>query len=163
MSAMNIVVPKSSKARVTTLHQLSQNGHWEFPEPMGKGKAVGFLYAIVDTYLQRGYIGKKLYRGTGVKNAGKESNWKTYKSSSKTLEPIFKVRGTDEFRFICLEEYVAKGALSYAETWTLCHVEAPTSNVWYNTRVEAISWNVRERITERHKLRLEEVLKEIGK
>jgi hypothetical protein len=130
------------------------NGKWEFPEQMGGKEYVGFIYAIYDTVLKRAYLGKKLYRGHGALNKGKESNWKTYTSSSKLIQEIMAHRPPEEFEYICIEQYKAKGALAYAETWSLCLVEAPTSVKWYNTRIEAISWSVKEGITDRHKARI---------
>jgi hypothetical protein len=129
-----------------------QNGHWRFPEQMGDG--VGFIYVIRDNYMKRFYLGKKLFRGTGKLNKGKESNWKKYTSSSKLLAEMLKERPKEEFDFICLEQYQTKGTLSYSETWSLCHVEAPTNDDWYNRLVEKVSWNVKEQITDRHKERL---------
>jgi len=129
-----------------------QNGHWNFNKQMGDG--VGFIYIIRDKYLKKFYLGKKLYRGTGKLNKGVESNWKKYKSSSPILAEHFKVRPLEEFEFICLEEYKTKGALAYAETWSLCNVEAPTKDIWYNKRIEKISWKVSEQITDLHKGRL---------
>ena len=67
---------------------------------------------------------------------------------------MFKERPKEEFDFICVEQYKTKGTLSYAETWSLCLVEAPTSNLWYNTLIEKVSWSVREPISDRHKERL---------
>jgi hypothetical protein len=124
------------------------NGHWEFPEQMGEG--AGFVYIIRDNVLQRFYIGKKSYR----KRDGSRADWMYYISSSNLMGQILKVRPKDEFDFICIEQYKMKGALSYAETWSLCLVEAPTTEVFYNTRVEKVSWPVREKITDRHKERL---------
>jgi len=132
------------------------NGHWQFPEQMGEG--VGFIYVIRDRVLERMYLGKKTYFGAGKLNKGKESDWRKYASSSKVLKELFKHRPKDEFDFICLEQYKTKGTLSYAETWTLCLVEAPTSNVWYNTLIEKVSWNVKEPVSERHKDRLQKVI-----
>jgi hypothetical protein len=129
------------------------NGHWLFPEQLGDG--VGFIYVIRDNILKRFYLGKKTFRGAGKLNYGKESNWRRYTSSSNTIATLLKERPFEEFDFIVLEQYKAKGALSYAETWTLCLVEAPTNVTWYNTRIEKVSWPVKERITERHKRRLE--------
>jgi hypothetical protein len=134
------------------------NGHWNFDEPMGVNGEVGFIYVIRDVYLDKFYLGKKLFRGTGKLNKGQESNWKKYFSSSNTLGEHIKIRPREEFEFICLEHYKAKGALSYAETWSLCLVEAPTSDRWYNKRIEAISWSVREGVTDRHKRRLAGIL-----
>jgi hypothetical protein len=132
------------------------NGHWLFPEQLGDG--VGFIYVIRDNVLQRFYLGKKTFRGAGKLNYGKESNWKRYTSSSNTIATLLKERPVEEFDFIVLEQYKAKGALSYAETWTLCLVEAPTNVTWYNTRIEKVSWPVKERITQRHKQRLHDVI-----
>lgn len=130
------------------------NGHWEFVRQMGESGYVGFIYVIHDTIMDQFYLGKKLFKGTGAINQGKESNWKQYKTSSKYLQVHFKERPKEEFRFICLDEYKTKGGLSYAETWSLCYVEAPTKDRWLNKRIEAISWNVKEPVTALHKARL---------
>jgi hypothetical protein len=134
------------------------NGHWKFHRQMTETGCVGFIYVIRDTVLERFYLGKKKYFGEGVKNRGVESAWRKYKSSSNLLKEVMQDRPSEEFEYICLEEYKAKGALSYAETWTLCHVEAPTSVTWYNTRIEKVSWSVKEPISDVHKERLTKIL-----
>jgi hypothetical protein len=136
------------------------NGRWSFPEPMGQG--VGFIYAIYDTVLNRAYLGKKAYFGSGKLNKGKPSDWKRYLSSSNVIGAHLKERPLSEFEFVCIEQYKTKGTLSYAETWSLCKVEAPTSVLWYNTRIEPVSWPVKEGITDRHKERLDEIQKRIA-
>jgi hypothetical protein len=138
---------------------MRNNGRWQFCEQMGGKEYSGFVYVIRDNYLNRFYMGKKFYRGGGKLNKGVESNWKTYLSSSKTLEIMLAERPIEEFEFICIEQYKMRGAVSYAETWSLCHVEAPTTVNWYNKRIEEISWNVKENITPRHKERLERVIR----
>ena len=145
------VVPKSNKPFVPD--SMKSNGHWEFPDKMGVG--VGFIYIIYDTALNRGYIGKKTY-------ITKKNDWRTYKSSSKLLKEMFRERPIEEFRFICLEQYNTKGTLSYAETWSLCAAEAPTSTAWYNTLIPKVSWAVKEPISDRHKDRLKEIIDEIN-
>jgi hypothetical protein len=132
------------------------NGHWTFPEKMGDG--VGFIYVIRDNVLGRHYLGKKSYLTGGKLNYGRETDWRRYLSSSKLLAVLLKERPREEFEFIAIEQYRTKGTLSYAETWSLCRVEAPTSVTWYNTRVEKVSWSVKEPISQRHKLRLEMLL-----
>lgn len=144
------ILPKSDSRTIT---KTFDNGHWLFPEQLGDG--VGFIYVIRDNILQRFYLGKKTFRGAGKLNYGKESNWKRYTSSSNTIGTLLKERPREEFDFIVLETYKARGALSYAETWTLCLVEAPTNVTWYNTRIEKVSWPVKEMITQRHKMRLQ--------
>jgi hypothetical protein len=133
-----------------------KNGHWLFDEPMGRG--VGFIYVIRDNYLHRCYLGQKHYRSDGKLTKGLESDWKRYKSSSKVLAEHFKERPMYEFDFICIEQYNTPGTLSYAETWSLCLVEAPTTNFWYNRLVPKVSWPVAEPISARHKDRLARTL-----
>jgi hypothetical protein len=144
-----------------TVDYMGNNGHWDFPEQMGDKSFVGFVYVIYDKVLDRAYLGKKQFRGTGQLNKGEESNWKKYGSSSPVLKEHFKERPKHEFEFICLEQYKAKGALSYAETWSLSYVEAPTTSNWYNTIIEKVSWSVKEGITDRHKERLNKVVERI--
>jgi hypothetical protein len=136
------------------------NGHWDFPEQMGNH--MGFIYVIFDTVLVRAYLGKKLFQGTGALNKGKESNWRKYTSSSKLLNDLLKVRPKEEFEFICIEQYLTKGTLSYSETWSLCYVEAPTRKEFYNNLIDKVSWSVKEPITNRHKERLQLVLDRVN-
>ena len=145
-------IPKAPQIPMTKF----DNGHWHFEEQMGQG--AGFIYLIRDTELKRFYLGKKSYFGAGKLNKGKESNWRRYMSSSKLLAKMFEERPKEEFDFICLEQYRTKGTLSYSETWSLCLVEAPTSEMWYNTLIEKVSWRVKEPISQRHKDRLERAL-----
>lgn len=132
------------------------NGHWTFEEQMGTTSHCGFIYVIRDKALKMLYLGKKTYRSNGKLKAGTETNWRKYKSSSPVLKEMWKERPIyDEFEFICIEQYKMKGALGYAETWSLCHVEAPTKDHWYNRLVEKVAWNVKEGITDRHRARLD--------
>lgn len=136
------------------------NGHWEFPEQMGP-PSVGFIYIIYDKVLNRAYLGKKAYLGAGKLNKGKDSGWRKYVTSSGLMKELLAVRPREEFEFICVEQYKTKGTLSYAETWSLCAIEAPTNVAFYNTRIEAISWPVREPISERHKTRLFQITNKV--
>jgi hypothetical protein len=142
-------IPKAPSIKAS-----NPNGHWVFPEKMGMDGKVGFVYAIRDLVLKRGYIGKKQYRVLGVTKGGEETAWRKYKSSSTTMSQLFAQRPIDEFEFYCIEEYSTKSGLSFAETWSLCMVEAPTTPNWYNTRIEKVGWTVRENVTFRHKQRL---------
>lgn len=163
-----LTVPKASRETPTTptpkanpdYQPPENNGHWAFNEQMGGSQYVGFIYVIYDEILERAYLGKKLYRGYGKLNKGKESNWKKYTSSSKLLNSVREANG-EGFQYICLEQYKTKGTLSYAETWSLCLVEAPTSEIWYNTLIEKVSWPVKEAITERHKERLNLIIERL--
>jgi len=136
---------KSSKAKFN-------NGHWQFPEQMGKG--AGFTYLIHDKVLDKFYIGKKYYRTS----KGIETNWRKYTSSSNIINLLIEESSKEGFDFYCLEQYKTRGTVSYSETWSLCLVEAPTTSRWYNRQIERVSWNVKEMITQRHKDRLASIL-----
>jgi hypothetical protein len=131
------------------------NGHWQFDEPLGTDKQVGFIYVIRDILNEKLYLGKKQFKGLGRENKGEDSNWRWYISSSKELSASIKTNGKDSFEFVAIEQYRSKGAVSYAETWSLMHVESPVNrHMWYNLLVNKVSWVVKEPITQKHKDRL---------
>ena len=124
------------------------NGHWKFDQQMGKG--AGFVYIIRDNLMEKFYLGKKSFRVS----SGYETNWRKYTSSSNILNSLLEAGDKSDFDFFCLEQYRMTGTVSYAETWSLCLVEAPTTDRWYNKRIEKVAWNVSEKLSEKHKRRL---------
>lgn len=131
------------------------NGHWIFDEPLGQNGEFGFIYVIRNLMSGRSYIGKKQFLGTGKINRNKETNWQRYISSSNELSNEISMLGKDSFEFVVLEQYKTRGALTYAEVWSIMQVEAfYFRDKWYNRQIEKVSWITRERITERHKTRL---------
>jgi hypothetical protein len=148
---MGIIVPAAKRIP-------KDNGHWLFPSTMGGKDKVGFIYIVRDNYLKRFYLGKKNYRAMRGAHKGDESNWRRYMSSSKGLKAMLLERPKEEFDFICIEEYKTAGTLSYSETWSLCLVEAPTTPYWYNQLIGKVSWKVKEKISDRHKARMESVI-----
>lgn len=135
------------------------NGHWQFDKPLCQDGQFGFIYLIRDNVNKRMYIGKKQYFGTGKENKGQETNWKWYTSSCKALQEAIKANGKEHFDFFVLDEYVVRGTLGFAETWSLMYVEAPANrDKWYNMLVNKISWSVREGISDKHKSRLRAIL-----
>ncbi len=140
------------------------NGHWrwESGELLGREGYIGFIYVIRDVLNNRLYLGKKQYRGTGKINKGQESNWRWYISSSNELSETVKARGKAGFEYYAIEEYKAKGALSFAETWSLCYAQTPVHpHRWYNKLINKVSWPVREPITERHIRRLDMLINKV--
>ncbi len=139
------------------------NGHWRWPfGQMGGNEFIGFIYLIYDSNNEKLYLGKKQYRSKGKLTKGVTSNWPWYISSSKELSESVKLRRKQGFKFYCIEEYKTLGALSFAETWSLCFVESPSNrDLWYNTLINKVSWPVKEKITDRHKHRLQLLIKEL--
>lgn len=154
-----IKVSLNARTRVSR-KDYSGNGHWEFEEALGVNGEFGFIYLIHDLALNRMYIGKKQFLGTGQKNKGLPTNWQWYTSSSKELCESIKRNGKEQFRFYVLEQYRIRGSLGFAETWSICHVEALANrDRWYNGLINKVSWNVKESISARHKSRLDKLLK----
>ncbi len=135
---------------------MADTGHWYSAGlELEPEVAVGFVYLIVDTETKQKYIGKKNFSGRGKLNKGKESNWKTYSSSSTYLQKLIKEKGEDKFAFIILEQYYTVGGLSFAETWSQVVSETPSKNEEYMNRfIDKVTWKVTEPVTERHKKRL---------
>lgn len=138
-----ITIPKFDKKELPKF----LNGHWSFPEQMNRftDDYSGFVYVIRDRIVNRLYLGLKNYNG---------SNWKNYCSSSRDIKLVLDEVPHENFDFICLEQYKTKSGLKYAETWSLCYVNAPYGPLWYNTRIEKITWNITELPTQRHINRL---------
>jgi hypothetical protein len=155
-------VQASSKENIITRPRKSRyteepNGHWDFPELMNQKNCFGFIYLIRNKVNGRAYIGSKQYVSTKGKVKGQETTWRSYTSSSKELVIDVKQYGLNNFDFVCLEEYHKRGTLGYAEAWTMMHVECfVNQDRWYNGYMEAVTWKVSERITERHKQRLDD-------
>ena len=143
MSVYNGPIPSAKQEFVTA----NDNGKWEFNGKMGVG--LGFVYMVYDTDLHRFYIGRKNYLARS-KGRLVTSDWKTYKSSSKILESLMAHRPPDAFKWICLDQYYTASGLAYAETWSLVYVDAPLRKHVYNKRIEAISWNVKEPVSQIH-------------
>lgn len=140
------------------------NGHWSWDdEPLGKRPYTGFIYVIKDIVNSKLYLGKKQYEGAGKLNKGQTSNWSWYISSSKELSESIKVNGKEKFEFIAIEQYKSKGALSYAEVWSLLHAQTPVyRDKWYNMLINKVSWKVTEPPTKRHIQRLHSVMDTVG-
>lgn len=136
------------------------NGHWKSDISMGTSKAIGFIYVIRNLELGRFYIGKKFYRSEGKLTKGQTSNWAWYTSSCKDLVLDTKRQEKLGFDFIFIEEYVSRGALSWAETWSLCTYKIPENTaIFYNSLINKVSWKVREGVTPKHCDRLARALR----
>jgi hypothetical protein len=141
------------------------NGHWQYLEEMGGKNFVGFIYVIVDMNTRRLYLGKKNYRTLKIvegttRRQSTDMAWRWYISSSTDLSASIKNYGKEGFEFICIEQYTTKGMLSYAETWSLLHVESPSNEaLWYNRLINKVAWYVKTHITQDHRERLDRIVR----
>ena len=75
----------------------------------------GFVYLITNTITDRKYIGRKFYHTYRKKKRVKESNWKVYAGSSKTLKEDIERLGKDKFTFEIVCNYKTRGGLVSGE------------------------------------------------
>lgn len=101
-------------------------GHWVLNESVKiTDETFGFIYEITNTVTNKKYIGKKQCQSRikrkplkGKKRNRidfKESDWKTYTSSSNDLNEEIKKYGKDKFIFKILRTCDSKWALAYYE------------------------------------------------
>lgn len=99
-------------------------GHWKFDKDFDVDEWFGFIYRIIDKSTNQHYIGKKQFHQhlrkvvKGRKNrkkVTKESNWKTYCSSSVHLQKAIEEKGKENFIFLIESLHKSKGSLTYAE------------------------------------------------
>ena len=134
--------------------------HWigVAPDP---SSFFGFVYEIHHLSTGKRYIGRKQYwfsSGKGkraVKDKAspkwkqllwKESDWRTYTSSSKDLNAAVKEYGTDDFEFVILDQFTNSRDLAYAETITLAQrdalriVDEDDEHVYYNKSIPDVKF-----------------------
>ena len=101
-------------------------GLWDLNESVEiTDQTFGFIYEIINTVTNKKYIGKKqcqsrikrkpLKGKTRNRIDYKESDWKTYTSSSNDLNDEIKKYGKDKFIFKILRTCDSKWALAYYE------------------------------------------------
>lgn len=135
-------------------------GHWSCPFTFDPDEWIGFIYLLKDTITGRYYIGKKLFHSTTrkkVKNrvnrkkVVKESNWRSYTSSSKEINAIIEVDGKDRFTFEIISLHESKGSLAYAEVHAIITqgalLEASNKDgvrKFYNGNISSIKWIIKQ-------------------
>jgi hypothetical protein len=101
-------------------------GHWILNESVEITEdTFGFIYEITNTVSNKKYIGKKQCKSrvkrkplkgkTRNRIDSKESDWKSYTSSSNDLMQDIKIHGKDKFIFKILKTCDSKWALAYFE------------------------------------------------
>lgn len=101
-------------------------GHWQLQrDVLIEESTFGFIYEITNKITNKKYIGKKqcvrrvkrkpLKGKTRNRIDSKESDWKSYTSSSKELNEDIKKYGKENFIFTILKTCNSKWELSYEE------------------------------------------------
>jgi len=81
----------------------------------------GFCYLLSDLENNKQYIGRKYFysirKKKGIRKKVKtESDWKSYYSSSKTVQLLVQESGPNRFKREILSLYIKKGQVNYNET-----------------------------------------------
>lgn len=114
---------------------LTKDHHWIGPTP-NPHDYFGFIYEITDETSGKKYIGKKQYwmakRVSGCRakvsdrqskkwkpNCWRESDWRTYEGSSKTLKGWMKDHPDHKYSYRIIRQCRSRGTLHYAEVEAL--------------------------------------------
>lgn len=117
-------------------------GHWSVPFEFDPADYFGFVYVITNQKTGKKYIGQKQLHSRfkrpplkGKKNKRhdiKESDWREYTGSSKSLNADIESLGKKNFKFEIVELTNSKWELSYAEYSKIIKEDAIPSRKYYN-------------------------------
>ena len=127
-------------------------GHWISPVKIDPDQYFGFVYLIRCLITNKKYIGKKQFHSYKKKKKYKETDWKTYTSSSAELNQDIKNFKKNNFEFRILELYKTRGGLVYAEANLQHKLNVLTESdkngrLWYNKQIGAIKFIPKEEPT----------------
>ena len=105
-------------------------GHWTTDATIPK-EWVGFVYLITSPTNKK-YVGRK---NRYVKKSKKESDWRSYKSSSKDLKADIKKQGKESFTFEILHFCTTLSELALEETKEILIHNAVYAPDYYNRYV----------------------------
>ncbi len=107
-------------------------------------KAIGFIYIIRQVSNGKKYIGRKMLTSASTKMINgkkkkirKESDWKSYWSSSPFLKAYIAENGDEDFTREILVFCTSKGSMAYCEEYALYSVGALESTDWLNENIRA--------------------------
>lgn len=97
-------------------------GHWNIDAvgPFNPADYRGFIYEITQKSTGKSYIGKKVFlfkrkKTKSNKSRTKDSDWRTYTSSSELLNTLIEEAGKDDFEFRILTLCTGQCMLTYCE------------------------------------------------
>ena len=139
-------------------------GHWKNPSRirLDPDNSFGFVYLIVNLLTGQRYIGKKQYHQYRKGVRTRPSDWRTYTSSSRTLNDDIKRQGKCNFHFEILAEFNTRGGLVYGETHLqhVCNVlteqleddgGSTEQRLFYNRFIDKIRFIPKEFMTAKQK------------
>lgn len=140
-------------------------GHWNYDkDPFNHDDYFGFIYLITLTDPEGRtirYIGKKQFHSYKKSKRDKESNWKSYSSSSKHINKLIKDGAPVEFEILQLFE--TRGGLTAGECKVQWYLDVLTEKcdegvpLYLNRQIGAVKFIPKEAITDETKRRLDEI------
>jgi len=122
-------------------------GHWIAPQEFAIDDYLGFIYKITSKS-GHFYIGRKTFWSTITKpplkgakrkrKITKESEWRTYTSSSRELNELIVKQGIENFKFEILHLCTSKSELSYYECYHIVVSGAMTSDLGLNYNISKV-------------------------
>ena len=137
----------------------SARGHWKNPSriALDPDNSFGFVYLIVNLLTGQRYIGKKQYHQYRKGVRTRPSDWRTYTSSSRTLNDDINRQGKINFHFEILAEFSTRSGLAYGETHLqhVCNVLTEKlgddERLFYNRFIDKIRFIPKEFMTAKKK------------
>ena len=123
----------------------------------------GFVYLVtcIHPECNKKYIGRKFfYTNFGKKTKQKESDWSTYKTSSKYVQEAIKQYGLENFLFEIVQLFDTRAGVVSAEVelqWAarvLHEVDSKGERVYWNQAIGNIKFIAKEQLSEEHKIKL---------
>ena len=124
-------------------------GHWISKEKIDPEESFGFVYLIRCVITGRSYIGKKQFYSYRKKKKDKETDWKTYTSSSSELNQDIKNWKKNNFEFHIIRVCKTRAGLVYAEANLQHKMDVLTASdkngrLFYNKQIGAIRFIPKE-------------------
>ena len=119
---------------------MTETGHWHCETNFHVGDYEGFVYKI--TVRGKWYIGAKSFWTRRKGKPDKESNWRTYTSSSRKMNELLKEnfgKGRFEMLFLC----ETKSALRFVEIQSLIFSRAITHEDCLNVLIPGLRSKVK--------------------
>lgn len=134
---------------------------WEglTPDP---DKYFGFCYLVTNKLTGQMYVGRKFYHKWSRRKKAAESDWKTYKTSSKWVKEDIKDLGEENFIFEIIGQYETRGGCVYAETHLQHLMEVLTAKLpdgsrkFYNKAIGGVKFIPPEDVSEETRKKISE-------
>lgn len=117
-------------------------GHWVYDDESELEGKLGFVYLITHIPSNRKYVGikqmKSKFRRPPLKGkkrkriAWKETDWRTYRSSSEKLQELIEADGEDAFEFRILSAHDSKSRLKWEELKIQVENDVLQNDSWLN-------------------------------